>query len=129
MGDSSSRNMPTWKQVAKYWSSMFIKHDWEVDHEILYNKQCFACGRHGKIQRCHIKPKWNGGSDDVKNIHLLCVACHEESESIYGLAYWRWYKHKRNVEFFQILEMEVNRFIATYPHLYKQALKERGVKP
>ena len=117
---SAPRKMPTWKQISKHWATVFFDHGWEIDFEILHNKQCFAFGRLGKIQRCHIKARCNGGTDDVKNIHLLCVACHDESETLCGLSYWRWYRHKRYVEFDEIMQKEIYRFKITHPQLFKQ---------
>jgi hypothetical protein len=36
-----------------------------------------------------------GGSDQISNIHLLCPFCHEMSEYLSGLKYWRWFKNQR----------------------------------
>lgn len=115
--------MPSWRLVAKYWNALFFDHGWEIDFEILDNKQCFACGRMGKIQRCHIKPRCEGGDDHVKNIHLLCVSCHQESEFLSGLSYWRWYRHKRYVEFSDICKKEMDMLKFKYTHLLKSKAK------
>lgn len=60
--------------------------------ECIEESICFACmaGR-TILQRCHILPKCEGGSDDVENIHLLCVPCHLESEYLTGDLYWSWF--------------------------------------
>ena len=108
-----SRNLPSKKKIAEYWSEVFFRHGWELDQ--LSGDSCFACCRIPmKIQRCHIKARCDGGSDQLQNIHLLCPGCHDESEPLSGLTYWRWYKHKRFSEANQILQMDIARFEATH---------------
>jgi hypothetical protein len=47
-----------------------------------------------RTERCHIVPKHQGGTDDVSNLHLLCAACHVESENLTGSVYWAWFDRK-----------------------------------
>lgn len=46
---------------------------------------CQECKRQGKTTRGahvdHIRPLWNGGSDDDCNKELLCIPCHEAKSS------------------------------------------------
>ena len=43
---------------------------------------CQACSRKGKTTLGsvvdHIKPLWDGGSDEAHNKELLCIPCHDE---------------------------------------------------
>lgn len=54
----------------------------------------FGCGmlRGIPTDRCHIEARVWGGQDELANLHLLCVLCHEMSEGVDGLRYWRWLK-------------------------------------
>lgn len=56
-------------------------------------KTCFACGAFSIMaQRCHIVPRWAGGSDEAVNLHVLCPYCHVASEDLMGIDYWRWFR-------------------------------------
>lgn len=52
---------------------------------------CWACGYRGRLQRAHIRALADGGRDVLPNIHLLCSACHRDSEVLQGRDYWRWF--------------------------------------
>ena len=43
-----------------------------------------------RTERCHIQAKVNGGTDTVKNLHLLCKDCHKDSEFLEDLDYFKW---------------------------------------
>jgi hypothetical protein len=95
------RKMPTKKDIYKYWSSNLISRydkfwldDWD-DDKIQLN-YCFACGSNIGVQRAHIIPKCEGGTDDIKNIHLLCPMCHIESEPFKPPLYGEWFKFKNS---------------------------------
>ena len=38
---------------------------------------CFRCGRSEKIENHHIKPKSEGGNNNVENKEPICSACHD----------------------------------------------------
>lgn len=46
------------------------------------NHQCVPCTARGLITAAaevdHIKPKTDGGTDDMKNLQAICKACHAE---------------------------------------------------
>jgi hypothetical protein len=48
--------------------------------------------------RCHIVARVWGGRDEFANLHLLCVLCHEMSENLDGLRYWRWLKNQNMIQ-------------------------------
>ena len=52
---------------------------------------CFACGHSDGVQVAHIVPHAQGGTMDLENLHVLCSACHRESENLSGILYWRWF--------------------------------------
>lgn len=53
---------------------------------------CFACGICAPLDRAHIVARSEGGSDRASNLHLLCRMCHELSEALSGISYWRWFR-------------------------------------
>jgi hypothetical protein len=92
--------MPTNIQVRKYWADIFAKEgrfdlvqlSFDSGFELIDEKRaCFACGQTDfGVERCHIKARCDGGSDDVSNIHMLCPICHKDSEFITGEKYFEW---------------------------------------
>ena len=55
--------MPTKKAIAKHWN--------------MDDDYCWGCGiDKGNLDRCHIKARCNGGSDEAYNLVLLCRFCH-----------------------------------------------------
>lgn len=38
-------------------------------------KRCVRCGREGRVERDHIEPVYQGGSDGIENIQPLCAWC------------------------------------------------------
>ena len=75
------RKMPSRNAIAAFWSD---KLDY-IDSE-----NCFACHWGGGLERCHITARCNGGSDNVDNLHVLCLECHKASEHIEGKEYFAW---------------------------------------
>ena len=77
--------MPSRKKILEYWSD---KINGAKDEN-----SCFKCGfDKGTPDRAHIKAVFQGGTDDVSNIHLLCRNCHIDSEAWDGQAYDLWFK-------------------------------------
>ena len=93
--------MPKKAAIYKYWAETLC-HDFgkfwlDVDYETNKSKilnTCFACGSEIGVQRSHIKPNWQGGTEDISNLHLLCPMCHIESESYTGELYNEWLHFK-----------------------------------
>lgn len=57
--------------------------------------RCWACASVEKsIERCHIKGRQFGGSDEVSNLVLLCYECHKKSPDMKNdtQAIWLWIK-------------------------------------
>lgn len=84
--------MPSVKEIRDYWidPAKWLAHG--IDRDLLAIFQgCFACGWAGST-RCHILAHHKGGTETVDNLHILCPVCHEQSENLDGLAYWRWIK-------------------------------------
>ena len=87
-----ARKMPSQSKIADYWMENMPEHLYDGQIEI---KQCWACGFFGgRIERAHILPRCEGGSDDEQNLHLLCRPCHQQSEALSGERYWDWYEQK-----------------------------------
>ena len=92
------RRMPTKKQIIKYHFEN-LKELGKIDCDST-DKMCFCCGLEKQLERAHILPKWQGGSDTVENLHLLCRNCHVESEGFSGDLYWDWFGSKNIYEEF-----------------------------
>jgi len=92
-----SRNMPSRKKIFEYWQD-------KLDN-VYDDNSCFKCGFGGKeynyaiVDRAHILSVFDGGSDDVENIHLLCSNCHKKSEPYSGRMYYDWLKSDTEIEF------------------------------
>lgn len=56
---------------------------------------CWACGRPGLVERCHIRSHQHGGADTVDNLALLCPGCHDESEDLPESSFFTWIRAKR----------------------------------
>ena len=88
---SQTRNMPNKKIIKTYWASHLVQiGKFDSEQELFEGDYCFACGMLEKTERCHIVPKFNQGSDDVSNLHLLCSDCHKASEFLMGSDYDTW---------------------------------------
>ena len=85
------RKMASKEAIKDYWClkgvlpKIFVERGIEVSPD-----GCFACGDGRYLERAHIQPHSKGGSGAVENLHLLCKACHFESEHLTGDLYWTW---------------------------------------
>lgn len=77
--------MPSKEKILAYWIDKIHIEDC-VD-------TCFKCGEVGQIERAHITSVYNGGTDELDNLHLLCKGCHAKSEAWEGDAYKLWFNH------------------------------------
>ena len=93
--------MPSRKDIFYFWENK-IKNASDEN-------TCFKCNLKPFIEesivveRCHIVPVCEGGSDDLDNIHLLCHSCHKESEVYSGKKYNLWLKSKNKEQFVKAL--------------------------
>jgi len=87
--------MPARKSIYAFWVPVLMRMGLEIDDELLANNACFACARTAPLHRAHIKPLAAGGSNNVRNLHVLCASCHAESEFFSGKGYWVWFRQKR----------------------------------
>lgn len=99
----SNRRYPSRAVIRAYWAPLLSRRPWrkfDCEAECLEQDYCFACGMlwGPRTDRAHILARVYGGSDEPRNLHLLCRLCHEMSEGFEGLAYWRWFKRQRGVD-------------------------------
>jgi hypothetical protein len=104
---SSRKDMPKHGAIVQFWCDTLIeKHGkyWldvfedlgYINDKIAKESPCFACGSYGEIlHRAHIVAICEGGSNHVNNIHLLCRACHAQSEYLNLEMYWQWFDSKK----------------------------------
>ena len=100
--------MPSRKKIFEYWQD-------KLDN-VYDDNSCFKCGFGGSmydyamVDRAHILSVFDGGNDDVENIHLLCNNCHKKSEAYSGELYYDWLKSNSDIDFVErtILGWEKN---------------------
>ena len=97
---SRKRKMPSKSKIFSHWKEGFkyIKDD----------NTCFRCEATSDdedcnaVQRCHILSVFEGGSDDVSNLQLLCGDCHKKSEGFSGELYDLWVRIYNDESFMEI---------------------------
>ncbi|MGA1757052.1 MAG: HNH endonuclease signature motif containing protein [Pseudomonadales bacterium] len=106
---AQKRNMPTQKQILKFWSNsdIFKEKGIEINET---HPDCFACGNYIKIERAHIRAKFNGGEDTCDNLHLLCSGCHADSEYYEVDEYWDW-----------LVYINANKFVGRIERSYEKS--------
>jgi 5-methylcytosine-specific restriction endonuclease McrA len=87
--------MPSAKAIRAYWApKLWERKGYYSAEDFVAEGACFACGRiwgRADLERAHILPVCEGGSDSVENLHLLCHLCHKDSEFKHGERYWQWF--------------------------------------
>lgn len=102
-----------------------ICEHWEDKIEDL-DGNCFACGSSLRVERAHIVPLCEGGTNDVSNLHLLCATCHIDSEPLPVDLYWAWLWRMRETHPFT---HAVGRYERIYGPDWKSILaKQLGLK-
>ena len=102
--------MPTKVKIKKYWEGKLgniedfgetFDNTGKLINDGSWNELridgCWRCGKIGYVERAHINPRCEGGSDSVDNLHLLCRVCHTESEGMTSFKpnslYYEWFFH------------------------------------
>ena len=84
--------LPDKDEIREWWAKwLAVRGKFDSVHEATEDDYCFACGFKARTERAHIKASVEGGSDDVKNLHLLCPDCHRQSERLSGYEYYEWF--------------------------------------
>ena len=98
---SRKRNMPSKIKIFNYWSGKL--------KNALSDNTCFKCGIYSNdnkiniVDRAHILSVFDGGTNNLDNLHLLCKKCHTESEPYSGIEYDLWLSSENNEQFFKSL--------------------------
>jgi hypothetical protein len=98
-------------EIIIHWGEFLMNHKGRRDD--LFGR-CFACDfKTEHLDRAHIMPVMEGGSNKVDNLHCLCKICHLESELLYGDQYFRWFKSmspekRRAIEFLKYGDDSIN---------------------
>jgi hypothetical protein len=91
-----SNLMPTREAIALHWNAHIGKLGiFNDSQDELPDCSCWACGRIGRVERCHILSYHLGGPDTVENLVILCAGCHVESEHLPPDRFWMWIRHVR----------------------------------
>lgn len=73
-GEPHSRLRAARMALARF-RGRHTKEEWEA-LKAEFNHRCVRCGREGyNLERDHIKPVYQGGSDGIDNIQPLCAWC------------------------------------------------------
>ncbi len=105
------RNLPTREKIAEYWCD-----DKRLNGRVVTDA-CWLCGiMSSRIQRCHIIPRNQGGSDTADNLHLLCSGCHARTEDMHGERYWSCFAMIQH----DIIGRAIGSFILVLPMLIEQ---------
>lgn len=65
------------KDIYDFWPD--YPPDWgerKAELQLLKNERCEACGATERLQGHHKVPFWQGGSNKLDNLELLCIDCH-----------------------------------------------------
>ena len=92
---ATERKMPTHAAVYHFWrinGCEFVGDN---------RRQCFMCGWEApkglNLERAHILPRCEGGSDELSNLHLLCHVCHRLTEYLVPRdRYWKFFRLYRH---------------------------------
>lgn len=89
---------PNETDLREYWAPILCRPPWykyASPQHVLKSRDCFGCQTFSRTVRAHIVARaYEDGSDHPSNLHLLCRMCHELSEGLSGLAYWRWFRRQ-----------------------------------
>lgn len=92
---------------GKFW---WDKYDIKKPHAT--RQELMALWEHVPLQRCHIIAKQFGGSDDVSNLFLMCIDCHDKAPNTRSTeAFFIWVE-KQN--WFENFSAEVMKELNTY---------------
>ena len=94
---SRKRNMPSKIKIFNYWNGKLKNAS--------SDNTCFKCGISSNdneiniVDRAHILSVYDGGTDNLDNLHLLCKKCHTESEVYSGIEYDLWFTSENKEQF------------------------------
>jgi hypothetical protein len=85
------------------------------------DRSCWACGATDceEIHGAHIRRREYGGLNIPSNFHLLCIACHGESEFLDGESYKQWFLLKR--KYFKQGSLDLGDFFEIAHHIHESA--------
>jgi len=88
------RRLPSRKAIKEHWRERLVGLKFDSDFEYDEADYCFGCGMYnGPTQRAHIVARCISHDDSAENIHLLCAACHKDSEFLDAEKYWDWFNN------------------------------------
>jgi 5-methylcytosine-specific restriction endonuclease McrA len=98
--DHKRKRMPSLKQIRAHWAPYLVGNKgFDSKEEAMETGICFACGMwFSGLERAHINPLLEGGSNDVSNLHALCRTCHKDSEGRTGDEYFKWFNQRTLVD-------------------------------
>jgi len=96
--------------IRSYWANTNVWHEkFDSVEEFLEEGTCFACGfDYEYIEKAHIHALGFGGKDELDNIHMLCKCCHEASELLRGVLYWKWFYNRSISDVFNTMLAKYN---------------------
>ncbi|MBC7603280.1 MAG: HNH endonuclease [Ramlibacter sp.] len=96
--NTTKRKMPTELVIRAQWAErLWQAKGYDCAAEFMERGTCFACGLDGN-ERAHIVARAVGGHDGPENLHILCSACHKDSEYLEGGRYMAWLMRRSPVD-------------------------------
>lgn len=105
---------PSKQKIARYWSSKAgqnmidkLQTTHLIDLDKMHDIQgggldfCWACSKPtSRLEKCHIIPHSNKGSNEPDNFVLMCKTCHAESPTLSDSFYfWEWFADQEHHAF------------------------------
>ncbi|GAB3246270.1 HNH endonuclease [Chitinimonas naiadis] len=80
----------THREIVDYWVTQEDECGLSVDWAEA-GTRCWRCATETRLDRCHIVPCSQGGSEHPSNLVLLCLKCHREAPNVTDPRFmWKW---------------------------------------
>lgn len=99
--------MPTTKKIHDYWYKQVTENQDELlkligDNAVVNiligkGEECYACGHNTRLQKCHIVPHGCGGDENVENLFMMCLRCHQDNpDTVYADLFYKYVREKES---------------------------------
>lgn len=113
------------KVIAEYWKDRIDKGETNVSFKQA-TTHCWRCGIKKRLDRAHIVPRSQEGSDSPENFVLLCKHCHIDNPNLNNIeVVWDWLRAYRLQEGESLWLVQGLR---EYEYIYGESLEESLIK-
>lgn len=118
--------------IRKHWQDWLIDNNKFAVIEQVYSSLCWGCGQDFDLERAHIVPRVEGGSDAPDNLVMLCYICHKVSELIDPADFLKWLRNRTLDDYLRDVQSKESMRLIGLSVAYRttqglQAAKARGV--